>query len=441
MPERVANGTETRVRMSSHCAKNPRLSCLARGIAGAVILLVLAAAADTADATSGGGVTAPVCADPGRWVDPASSLPLSSADLFARLAQRSTVLLGEEHDDPEHHRWQLHTIAALYGRKPDMVLGFEMFPRRVQPVLDRWVRGELSIQEFLERTGWAEVWGYDSALYLPLFHFARQNRIPMIALNVDRSLVSRVSREGWAAIPEAEREGLSDPAPPSEGYRRYLARVFAYKRRFGTEQARERGAFPELGPAERDRIFADPGFGRFAEAQITWDRAMAEALLAARSRGRSPLVVGIIGKGHLIHGFGVPRQLADLGVRDAAVLLPVMRDEACRGLAEDLAEAVFLLDGWSEPDTPRAFLGIAIEAGEGGVRVLRVQEGSVAQKTGLRAGDVIVEAAGVAVRKSRDLISIVRRQAPGTWLPLMVRRNGGTLELVARFPAVFENER
>jgi len=60
----------------------------------------------------------------------------------------------------------------------------------------------------------ATVWGYDAALYMPLFQFARLNRIPMIALNVERKLVSRVGQQGWEGVPAAEREGLSDPAPP-----------------------------------------------------------------------------------------------------------------------------------------------------------------------------------------------------------------------------------
>ena len=50
-------------------------------------------------------------------------------------------------------------------------------------------------------------------------------------------------------------------------------------------------------------------------------------------------------------------------------------------------------------------------------------------------GDVITFAAGVAVRATGELIAIVGRQAPGTWLPLEVRRDGSLLSLVAKFPA------
>jgi S1-C subfamily serine protease len=64
-----------------------------------------------------------------------------------------------------------------------------------------------------------------------------------------------------------------------------------------------------------------------------------------------------------------------------------------------------------------------------------VTTGSVAEATALQVGDVIERAAGVDVRRPADLIGIVTRQAPGTWLPLSVRRGETMLDVVARFPA------
>jgi S1-C subfamily serine protease len=54
--------------------------------------------------------------------------------------------------------------------------------------------------------------------------------------------------------------------------------------------------------------------------------------------------------------------------------------------------------------------------------------------TGIEAGDVIVEAAGLPVAGGGDLIATVKRQSPGTWLPLKIRRAGATIDRVARFP-------
>jgi len=376
----------------------------------------------------------------GTWLDLRKGGTIAPDRLLAALGDPSVILLGEVHDNAEHHRWQLYTLAAVYGRRPRLVIGFEAFPRRVQPVLDRWINGELDTEAFLEASEWYEVWGFDPALYLPLFHFARQNRLPMVALNVDRALVSRVGREGWAAVPADARQGLSDPAPASEAYRHSLARVFAEKlRQRAKPEAGEAGAAP-AGEPEIAEILERADFARFVAAQQTWDRAMAEALAAAPERHPGSLVVGVMGRGHLEHGHGVPHQLADLGVADAAVLLPVEPAEACGGLAPDLAHAVFVVEPARRIETaaPKPRLGVMIEAAEGGVRILTVLAGSVAEATGLAEGDVVVSAAGFPTGRVAELVEIVQRQAPGTWLPLAIRREGKDLELVAKFPTAVE---
>lgn len=278
-----------------------------------------------------GAAEAEGCVPVGAWVDPASGE--RRADMPAVLAGRSVVLLGESHDAAEHHRWQLHTIAALHGHRRDIVLGFEMFPRRVQPVLDRWVAGELNEADFLREVDWRKVWGMDSDLYMPLFHFARMHRVPMLALNVDRAVSRRIASDGLAALSAAEREGVDDPAPAADAYRARLFEIFLTHAKEGERPSAESGEFR-----------------RFVEAQLFWDRAMAEPIgeVAARAQpGRAaPLVIGIMGQGHVQYGEGVPHQLAALGIHDVATALP-WDTEDCDGLDPDVADAVF---GLAPPD-------------------------------------------------------------------------------------------
>jgi uncharacterized iron-regulated protein len=386
------------------------------------------------------------CRTVGAWLDPATGGQLPAVLLMESLVKRRIVLLGERHDAVEHHRWQLHTLAGLHAYQPRLVVGFEMFPRAVQPALDAWSTGKSSEVDFLKASRWREVWGYDSGLYMPLLHFGRQRRLPMVALNVDRKLVSRVGEDGWSAIPRDRREGLSDPAPATEAYRRSLAEVYLTKRERGLDEpsqqrgddrphAQDLGERPDIST-----VLESDDFARFVEAQLTWDRAMAEALMAARRDNPDALVVGILGRGHIEHGYGVPHQLADLGEDSVAVLLPVETGAACQGLESGVADAIFLVapddSARAAPAKPR--LGILIESTDGGIRVLKVFDGSVAELTGLAPGDVILSAATFPVVRTSDLIEIVQRQAPGTWLPLEVRREGETRQLLAKFPSSFE---
>ncbi len=382
------------------------------------------------------------CGKVGTWLDPGTGEEIAPGPLMAALARRPVVLLGEEHNNPEHHRWQLQMLAALHAYKPDMVVGFEMFPRRVQPALDRWAAGALDVRTFLKQTDWGTVWRFDPNLYLPLFHFVRQNRLPMIALNIDRALVARVGREDWAAIPSDQRSGLSDPAAASDTYLNYLADVFVEKQRLGvTGGQKKEGAHPN--ETNLASVMESDEFKRFTAAQLTWDRAMAEALAEARRKRPGSLVIGVVGRGHAQFGHGVRHQLNDLGVADAAVLLPVDSAAACHGLPANIADAVFVVapPERADPAPPRPRLGIMIERTDDGVRIMRVMDGSIADSSKLAAGDIVVSAAGRSVGKVSQLVAIIRRQAPGTWLPLTIRRDGRDFEVVAKFPTAFEKPR
>ncbi|MEZ5934215.1 MAG: ChaN family lipoprotein [Alphaproteobacteria bacterium] len=393
------------------------------------------------------------CAIVGQWVDPATGDVQPYDRMIEAAAKAPIVMLGEIHPHADHHRWQLAAIAALHGRHPDMVLGFEAFPRAVQTVLDRWVAGELSEEDFLRAADWSRNWGFDPELYLPMFHFARLHQVPMVALNVERDFVSRIRDEGLEAIPESERRGLTEPKAPSEAYLDSLAETFGQHldvREESVAPEDDAEALPEGHPeapeghAQADDgaspadIKDDPRFQRFVKVQTTWDRAMAQALADASRREGSPLVVGVLGSGHLERGFGVPYQLLDLGVDDASVFLPMPPAETCDEYKEEVADALFILPplghGDAAPSGPK--LGIMIETAENQVRVLQVMEDSIAASADIRDGDAILEAAGVTLESTSDLIAIVQQQAPGTWLPLSIERDGETLDIVAKFPPI-----
>lgn len=367
------------------------------------------------------------CLAPGSWarVDGASPQPVAATGLLAAMAQRDVVLLGEQHDDMDHHRWQLQTLAALHAQRPHMVIGFEMFPRRVQPVLDRWVAGELSEAEFLAQSDWGKVWSMPAQLYMPLFHFARLNRIPMLALNVEASLTRELAGKGWEGVPEAMREGVGRPADPAPDYLAMLREVHAH-------HAAARGS-AKKGEA------ADAAFRNFVDSQLVWDRAMAEALLEGRRQhaaadGSLPLAVGVMGSGHVRFGHGVANQLHALGEYSIGQLLPVPADASCQALPEGLADAVYAVDAERRSPPPPPRLGVAIEERKDGVELREISAGSLAEKSGLRAGDVVVELAGRPVMGSMDLVTTVRRQPAGTWLPLLIQRGKERMEVVVRFP-------
>jgi uncharacterized iron-regulated protein len=387
------------------------------------------------------GGSASACATYGGWIDVKTGLSIDRGELFSDLvAKRAVVLLGEFHDDVDHHLWQLHTLAALHGRGGNIVIGFEAFPRRLQSILDDWTDGKLTDEAFLKASEWRQVWGYDAALYMPLFQFARLNRIRMIALNVERKLVAQVGQKGWEGVPTSEREGLSNPAAATPAYQRELARVFVIKKSLPPDAADRMFSFKELNIPEPDEAAlaeaqTQPEFKRFVEAQLTWDRAMAEALADAKRKFSNTTIVGILGSGHVEDGYGVPHQLRDLGIAELKTLIPVSVGDACAHVGASYADVIFTLPRTDEallPDRPK--LGVLLARGDGAPHIQRVAGDSVGEIAGLKAGDFVVRAAGLEMRNSDDLVEIVGRQAPGTWLPLSIRRDGQEIDLVAKFP-------
>jgi len=377
---------------------------------GAAALLALGLGLGTAQAQETDG-----CITAGHWAQPldGSARALETTALYQTLTQARVVLLGERHDSAEQHRWQLQVLAALHAQRPDLVIGLEMLPRSAQPVLDRWVAGELDTPAFLAASHWDSYWRFDPALYLPILDFARMNRIPLLALNVDRALVTRTAKSGWAAIPAAERGGIDDPAPPASAYLDDLREVYAQHARRGE-------------PAD------EADFRHFVDSQLLWDRAMAQAIAARVQGDAPPLLVALLGRGHVQFGYGVAHQLGALGVEQLSSLLP-FETAPCTTLHAGLADALFGLSPRSPRSEPPR-LGVALAPDTDGVLVEDVLKDSIAAAASLRPGDIIREVGGRAVKEPGDVIAAVRRQAPGSWLPIAVDRHGRTRLLLAKFP-------
>ena len=326
----------------------------------------------------------------------------------------TVLLLGEIHTSAEDHDWQLQTLETLWrqGQRP-LSLGLEMVPAARQPVLDRFNAGRLPLEALLLEVDWATVWGHDPELYAPLLQWARLRGVPLLALNAEPALVRRVRRQGWAAIPVGEREGIGRPAPATAAQRRRLEASWR------AHQAMVPPSAQVLSGSDRDPGPADD-LERFIDSQLLRDRAMAERVAAAQRRDPARLPVVLVGVGHLEGNDGLPHQLRDLGLTRQ---LSLQRPE--------------LPQGCSLP--PRgARLGAYLESDEQGVWVRQVAPESAAAAAGLRPGDRILELNGRAVQRAGQVIRGVRLQPDDLPLQLTIDRAGKRLQLQLRLPPASE---
>lgn len=265
------------------------------------------------------------CGKPGDWLWDGDET-LTTAQVLDRIKPGAVVLLGERHGRAPDHHWQSQVLSALVGRFDDLVIGYEMFRREQQDTLEQWRANELGESDFLAAVDWEEQWGFPAEFYLPLFRLNRMYAVPMVALNVDNELVRRIGIEGWEAVPVSARKGISTAAELPPEYRDWLHEI--YERH------------PEGEVAEQ------AGFEGFVRAQSVWDRAMAEAL-NTRS-GDDRVVAGVVGRGHVLRGFGIAHQLADLGHERVITMLALDPEAFCEARTDPPATAVFRLPGGAE---------------------------------------------------------------------------------------------
>jgi S1-C subfamily serine protease len=75
------------------------------------------------------------------------------------------------------------------------------------------------------------------------------------------------------------------------------------------------------------------------------------------------------------------------------------------------------------------FIGVGLETGSSGARVVAVQSGGPAAAAGLRVGDVITSAGGRRVQTPAELVAAVEAAGVGRPLELAVQRQGGSFSI------------
>lgn len=244
-------------------------------------------------------------------------------DVAERMKGARAVFVGEVHDDRAHHRLQLDVIRTLHERGLEVAVGVEMFRTGSQEVLDRWVAGELPEKELKE--AYYRDWHVPARYYMPIFRYARDNSIPLVALNISRELTKKVFSEGIGSLEGEEAGGLEDlECDVDEKYETMIRDT--------------------MGEHEN----MEDSFEMFCTSQMVWDAAMARSIVRYLNANPRSVMVIVAGSGHAWKR-GIPRQFRRFEGGDSipyAVIVPELP-----GLLDrknlDAGDADFLLlDPW-----------------------------------------------------------------------------------------------
>ena len=215
------------------------------------------------------------------------------------------IYVGETHDDPADHRYELELIRGLLKRKMKFAIGWEMFDETQQGAIDAWASHAISLEEMLAKTDFQKHWGIYSPVYEQILQIAGNANVPNLALNAPPELVRKIAR-GEPLTAEERAMVPTGFVATEQGYRNFVAMM---------------GDHPGMNETDQRRFF---------DAQNVWDQTMASRILEFKNRNPKIQLVVLTGRGHVSGGYGIPfyvRQKADL----QQIILPSGQLSACRG--------------------------------------------------------------------------------------------------------------
>ena len=213
---------------------------------------------------------------------------VANAEVLSAIASSQVIYLAETHDSRADHIAQLDIIKAL-EKTNELAIGLEMFQRPFQSVLDDYLAGTMTEADLIEQSEYETRWGFDWEFYAPILRYAKDNQIPVVALNAPTEATRQVAREGLESL-----EGdLLKYVPPlaeidttNEAYRASLAQVF--------------GAHGHGSSLTFDNFFA---------AQVLWDETMADSIVRQLENEPERQVVVLAGEGHVAFDYGIPSRV------------------------------------------------------------------------------------------------------------------------------------
>jgi len=203
--------------------------------------------------------------------------------LVERLARADFVLLGERHDNADHHMLQAEVVRSLIavGRRP--AVGFEMLGLDDASAIAKYLAAAPSDAAGIgQAVNWNQRGWPDWAIYRPIAEAALRAKLRIVPTNLPIATATKMTRNGLAALePAMVRELGLDRPPPEPVFEKMAADI--------------RDAHCGYAPEKILKPMVD--------VQRARDAQMAESLLAAADPDGAILIAGA---GHVRNDYGIP---------------------------------------------------------------------------------------------------------------------------------------
>lgn len=235
------------------------------------------------------GVQTPLKASE-RIIDLASGQVITQQMFVQALAKKSYILLGELHDNAEHHRVRAELIQALKPSRPTVIAEHLSYGQKFVE--------QGNLLQGLQAAGF-EPTGWDWPMHAPLFSAIVSDAIPLLGGNITLETARKLVREGEVALPEALRS--------------YIVQA-------------------TLGEDDQKRLDADlldSHCGHIKSSMLSGlrlaQRGRDAAMFSAMLEVEKPAVL-VAGNGHVRMDYGVPVFIKALASADAFISVGFVED-------------------------------------------------------------------------------------------------------------------
>jgi len=262
---------------------------------------------------------------------------ISFQKMIKEMKESEFIYVGETHNSLPMHDIQSKIIQALYEQDRNLSIGLEMFPVSFQEALNKWSMAILSQDEFIRESRWYVNWNFNFGFYEKIFKLAKNNKIPLYALNAPRAIIRKIRMKGWGKLSEDEKKAVPKPDVSHEEHRVLIRTIF------------ESMELPhQMKGGDLDMVFE--GLYR---AQSAWDEVMAFNALQSREREGRKMVV-LVGSGHLLYNLGINRRAYEKNRLPFKTVICVVIPEGKKSIkvARSLADYVWSINEEKMPIFP-----------------------------------------------------------------------------------------
>jgi len=331
--------------------------------------------------------------------DPASVIDLpvvkpdetrSLAQIMDQLDDARVVLVGETHTRYDHHLVQLEILKHLYQKSPRLALGVEWFQQPFQKHLDDYIAGEITEKEMLHLTEYFSRWKYNYRLYQPILQYARENKIPVIALNAPRELIRALAESELDDLPPELKAQLPQSYDWSDkDYEKRLRDIF------------------DLHPEYNGK------FENFMRSQLTWDESMAERTAQYLQENPEARILVLAGSGHILFGSGIPNRIKRRIDTDQ---YSILISEDSLPASKEIAD--YLVLSTEQSLAPAGLIGAFLDTEGKLLKITGFSHNSAVKDAGLQQGTVIIGVDDEPVENFAEFKYAIINKKPGDTIEL-----------------------